>query len=123
MRLQVRKAGPEDATAWDQFVELHSSGSFFHLYDWHTVFERGLGHSTYYLLAEGAEGIEAVLPLVHTRSLLFGNTLSSLPFCTFAGTLASNPEARAVIEARAVEIGQELGVGAEIGRASCRERV
>ena len=91
-------------------MESHANGTFFHLAEWRRVFESALGHQAHYLLAESAGVIRGVLPLVHIRSRLFSNLLASLPFLAYGGILAVDAEAANGLEARARELGAELGV-------------
>lgn len=67
-------------------------------------------HNTYFLYAEGEGGIEGVLPLAHVKSMLFGNSLVSLPFAVYGGVAAANAEAATALEAEAQRIAQQLGV-------------
>ena len=83
--MQIIETGAADAARWDAYVDGHAEGSFFHRFGWRDVFERALGHRCYYLCAERDGDVRGVLPLVYTRSLLFGRSLASLPFATFAG--------------------------------------
>ena len=67
-------------------------------------------HNTYFLYAEGEGGIEGVLPLAHVKSMLFGNSLVSLPFAVYGGVAATHAEAASALEAEAQRIAQQLGV-------------
>jgi FemAB-related protein (PEP-CTERM system-associated) len=50
------------------------------------------GHTCHYLTARTESGaITGVLPIVEIRSLLFGRSMTSLPFLNFGGVLASSP--------------------------------
>jgi FemAB-related protein (PEP-CTERM system-associated) len=100
-----------EAKRWDVYVRDHRQASFFHLSGWRGVLENGLGHATYYLYAEAQERITGVLPLVHIKSMLFGNTLSSLGFCTYGGALADSEAVRDALEQAAVDQAHDLGVG------------
>lgn len=111
---ELSEANVED---WDRFVTEHNDGSFFHLSGWKSVFEKALGHRTTYLLAQAQGDIVGILPLVCVDSLLFGKTLSSLPFCSYGGCLSESLEATTLLEAQAVAIGRELGVGSVEFRA------
>ncbi|MGE0486797.1 MAG: FemAB family XrtA/PEP-CTERM system-associated protein [Gammaproteobacteria bacterium] len=108
----VRAAEAGDASAWDAFVEAHPDGSFFHRFAWQDAMREGLGHRTHFLLALRDGAIDGVMPLVEMKSLLFGHSLSSMPFATWGGALAASAATRVALEARAVEIARQLGVGA-----------
>lgn len=81
----IRMAGPGDGERWDSFVQTCADGSCYHLWGWKNVVEKSFGHRTYYLMAEGPEGIMAILPLVHLKSRLFGSFFVSLPFFNYGG--------------------------------------
>ena len=67
-------------------------------------------HDTYFLYAETDGRIEGVLPLAHVKSMLFGNSLVSLPFAVYGGVAAAHAEAASALEAEAQRIAQRLGV-------------
>ncbi len=53
--------------------------------------------AAYYLLAENEgsnieSGIAGILPLVHIKSILFGNSLVSMPFLNYGGVLTEDVE-------------------------------
>ena len=120
-KITIKPLEPQRCQDWDVYVDTHPQGSFFHLSGWRDVFEKALGHKTHYLYAECDGRIVGLLPLVHIKSLLFGNSMSSLPFSTYAGTLANDDGIRASLEQKAHEIGEDLGVGNIEYR--CREAV
>lgn len=51
-----------------------------------------------------------ILPLAHVKSILFGNSLISLPFAVYGGVAAKTPEAATALEAAAQDLARELGV-------------
>ena len=65
-------------------------GTFFHRAAWATVIEQAFGHRTFYVYAERDGAITGVLPLAQVKTLLFGNTLISVPFCVYGGLLAAD---------------------------------
>jgi FemAB-related protein (PEP-CTERM system-associated) len=92
MPLACRPLDAAAEPAWDAFVAAHPEATFFHRAGWRRVIEAAFGHRTHYLLAERDGAITGVLPLVQVRSLLFGNTLISVPFCVYGGPLAADRE-------------------------------
>ncbi|MGH8501174.1 MAG: FemAB family XrtA/PEP-CTERM system-associated protein [Gammaproteobacteria bacterium] len=108
--IQIRALLATERGRWDEFVEAHASGTFFHKAAWQDVIERAFGHDTHYFYAEADNRIEAVLPLAHIRSRLFGNALISLPFCAYGGVLATNENARLALEHAACALAEQLGV-------------
>ena len=78
--LSIRDYRESDERDWDAFVAACPDATFFHRIGWRQIYERQFRHRTHYLLAERAGAIVGVLPLVQLRSVLFGHSLSSLPF-------------------------------------------
>jgi len=99
-----------EAARWDVFVSSCASATFFHKAGWQQVISDVFRHKCYFLYAERAGVIEGVLPLGHVNSLLFGNSLVSLPFAVYGGVAANNVEAAQVLEAEAQKIARQLGV-------------
>jgi serine/alanine adding enzyme len=100
----------KDAAKWDAYVASMPQASNYHRWVWGQVVEQTYGHQPYYLaVTEGSE-IRGVLPLVSIRSRIFGKSLVSVPFSTYGGVLADNPEAAAALTKSAEELGRELGV-------------
>ncbi|HEX7986832.1 MAG TPA: FemAB family XrtA/PEP-CTERM system-associated protein, partial [Duganella sp.] len=62
------------------------------------------------LYAESAGKIRAILPLAQVKSLLFGNTLCSLPFCVYGGIAATDAQAAAAVDREAQALAARLGV-------------
>ena len=112
MSLHVREAVPSDESAWDAFVMSCNVATFCHRFGWAGVIERSFGHRTHYLLAERKGAIEGVLPLTHVKSRLFGNSLSSQPFCVYGGIAATSHEAEQALRLAARELSEALQVDA-----------
>jgi FemAB-related protein (PEP-CTERM system-associated) len=86
---------------WDAFVKGREEGTFFHLSGWKHAIEKGLGHRCHFLYAEEGGEIKGVLPVVHVKSLLFGNGLISNGFCVYGGPLVADEAALAVLDGAA----------------------
>ncbi len=113
MRIRLLEQGEDKY--WDEYVHRHPRATLCHLYGWGRVIRDTYGHKSYNLLAEDREkreahGIRGVLPLVHIKSLLFGNTLVSMPFLNYGGLLADDEEAEKLLFAEARKLGHRLGV-------------
>lgn len=106
--LHVRTLVEQDAR-WDAFVHACPEATFFHLSGWKSVIEGAFGHRTYFLYAERAGHIVAVLPLAEIKSRLFGHSLSSLPFCVYGGVAGTDCDARLALDTAAWELAQRLG--------------
>ena len=109
--MEIELVTDSDASAWDDYVQQHEDGTFFHLFNWQKVFSRALNHPTHYFIAKDNGTVVGLLPLVHVKSLLFGNTLSSIAFGSYGGAIADNAEIARALEQRAIELGESLGVG------------
>jgi len=90
--LQVAIATPNDQGAWEAFVNAREDAAGYHAWGWRRVFTNAFGHEPVYLIARRDDQVVGVLPLVHIRSLLFGNSLTSLPFLNYGGVIAESTE-------------------------------
>ncbi len=106
----IRVAGSEDADRWDAFVNATPEATFFHRFGWRRVISEAFGHRPYYLIAERAGSVCGVLPLFHLRSLLFGNSLISVPFCVYGGVVAADSETVRQLTGEAMHLARELKV-------------
>lgn len=84
--------------------------TFFHRAGWQRIVRDVFHHDTYFLYAQDNGAIQAVLPLGHVNSWLFGNSLTSLPFAVYGGVASVNPVAAQALVREAQNIAQRLGV-------------
>jgi FemAB-related protein (PEP-CTERM system-associated) len=110
--MQIRQLDETSALAWDRFVEAMPHGSFFHRAAWASVIRTAFGHRTHYVFAEQDGAITGVLPLAQVRTLLFGNTLISVPFCVYGGVLAADPATAVALEHHAADLLRPTGASA-----------
>ena len=112
MTLSVHTLGasPADTAAWDDFARTAPGGSFYHQLVWRRIFAREFAWDTHYLLAQGVNGVEGILPLVRLKSRLFGDFLVSLPYVNYGGVVARNEAADRLLLASAAELAGSLGV-------------
>jgi FemAB-related protein (PEP-CTERM system-associated) len=109
--LTIRPLEGDDARRrWDAFVQRCPSATFFHLSAWQDIIKDVFRHRTWYLFAERGGEIVAVLPLAEVKSRLFGHSLSSLPFCAYAGVASVDEEAATALEQRAEDLARQRGV-------------
>ncbi|MFN6994172.1 MAG: hypothetical protein ACK4PH_08210, partial [Aquincola tertiaricarbonis] len=111
--LKIRRLGPRDAAAasrWDAFVQACPQATFFHRAGWQTLLREVFHHQTFFLWAEDAHGIRGVLPLAHVHSVMFGQSLVSLPFAVYGGVAALDDEAAHALEHEAQQLARRLGV-------------
>lgn len=109
--LIVRPIESGEESRWDRFVlEACQEATFFHRIGWKRIIEQSFDHQTHYLLAESSTGLRGVLPLVHVKSRLFGNSLVSTPFCVYGGVAALDETASLALEVNAIELAKSLNV-------------
>lgn len=111
-----------DSARWDGYVRARPDGSPFHLTAWARAIARGLGHRAHYLVAERGRAVAGVLPLIHVRSPIFGQSLVSNAFAVYGGPLADTPAAHRALDAAGWAVAERLGVGAMEYRSRARTR-
>ena len=85
----VRPYRDGDRPAWSAFVQACPEATFFHLTPWAGVIRRAFGHATHYAWAEQDGAVVGVLPLARMKTALFGDLLSSTPFCVYGGSVVA----------------------------------
>ena len=106
----ARLASPEDSQLIDRYVEQSDSSSLYHNYAWGDVIEKSFGHKSYYLICEKNNAhLGGVLPLVHMKSLFFGNLMVSMPYFNYGGVRADNLMNQNLLIGEAVKIAGNLG--------------
>ncbi len=108
--MDIRTLSDKDTDRWEQFVEQCPDATFFHKAGWKKVLELAYGHKTHFLFAEQDGEIQGVLPLGHIKSFLFGNHLTSTPFCVYGGIAATTDTARNALKSAACELADKLRV-------------
>lgn len=118
---------------WDRYVHASAEASIYHLSGWRGVISRVYGKDSYYLIAElpRAEGalaaqespgrktpvvvsaqtcrVVGILPLIHMRHWMFGNSLVSIPYFDCGGILAESPVIANLLLAKSLELASEFG--------------
>src|SRR5437588_8052211 len=112
--VDVSIAAETDAFAWDGYVHRQRDATGYHEWRWRRVFDRAFGHRPIYLTAKRHDRIGrrrnrivGVLPLVEIRSLLFGTTLTSLPFLNYGGVVSDEGGVDQALIERAARIAHE----------------
>lgn len=109
-QLRIQTLQSEDHARWDAFVQQCPDATFFHRAGWQTVIESAFHHQTHFLYAEQQGELLGVLPLAHINSRLFGNALTSLPFCVYGGVASENDKAKQALIEAAQALSRELSV-------------
>lgn len=106
----VRVADDADREDWQRWLETRKDATIFHDWGWRHVLAEAFGHRPHYLIARRGTSIVGVLPMVEVKTLLFGHSLVSLPFCPYAGPLAEDRATHDALDAHAEAIGRRLKV-------------
>ena len=112
MAVSLRTLDPSSAPAWDAFVLAHPHGTFFHKAAWASIIKDAFGHDVHYLFVERDGAITGVLPLARVKTLLFGDTLISVPFCVYGGPLAADVESAEALSRHAEKLLDQTGASA-----------
>ena len=107
---QIKSLDPVSRGRWDAFVAACPQATFFHRAGWQRVIERSFGHRTHFLYAEEDGAITGVLPLVHIKHPLFGNSLSAAAFCVYGGPATTTGAAAQALDAAAAKLAAETNV-------------
>ena len=112
MPIIVRPLDPAAAPAWDRFVQAQPGATFFHRAAWAEVLSRAFRHEPLHAFAEQDGAVTGILPLLHVKTALFGNTLISSPFCVYGGPLSVDAESAAALDGYAADIMRRTGATA-----------
>jgi FemAB-related protein (PEP-CTERM system-associated) len=112
MTVSVRSLDDAGFAAWDGFVTAHPDGTFFHRAAWSKIIGQAFGHRTHYVFAERDGAMTGVLPLARVKTVLFGDTLISVPFCVYGGPLVADAESAAALSAHAAMLLDKTGAHA-----------
>nr|MBC8179889.1 hypothetical protein [candidate division KSB1 bacterium] len=128
-----------NTSLWDDYVYAHPQANLYHLAGWKKVIEKTYGHRTYYLIAykdskqlvtnnhqqsisnpknsinptnpiNHTNQIAGILPIVHLKHFLFGNSLISIPFFDMGGILADNEQTEQALLQEVIKLARELKV-------------
>lgn len=100
MRVEALNYPPD---GWDSYVARHPLATAYHRGAAVGIGTRAFGLRSTFLVAYLGGEIVGVLPLVEQSSVLFGRFLISLPFVTYGGILADDPQVAVALAVRASE--------------------
>lgn len=96
---RVVRLSPGRLREWDEYVQAHAEGTFFHQVGWRNAVWNSFGHRDLYLVAVRDERIVGGLPLFLVKSRIAGRLLVSVPYAVGGGILADDDEvSRALFE-------------------------
>lgn len=107
--ISVRIADQSDWSRWDSFLLSQPNAWPYHLFAWREAIIQGYKHDPYYFIAEEADEIIGVLPVIHLKFPFITNELTALPYCD-VGNYVGSDEAFSVILDSFVELGKKLSV-------------
>lgn len=107
--IEIKTLNGASEAAWENFIAKCPEASFFHKAGWARVIEKSFGQRPYFLYAQSGGEIQAILPLVHVKSMLFGSSLISTAFTVGGGTAALNDTARQALDQHAQRLCADLG--------------
>ncbi len=100
----------KDWEGWDRYVDIAPDSTFFHRAGWSRILREAFSHKPYYLYAKQGGEIVGILPLGHVKTLLFGNSLMSVPFCVYGGVVANTDEIADMLLNEACRLAESLKV-------------
>ena len=109
MALTLLPLDASNAAAWDHFVATRPEATFFHQAALPGLVAQTFGHRDRSVLALQDGAVVGLLPLVELRTRLFGHALVSLPFCVYAGPLATDAEAARSLLRHAADLRRTTG--------------
>jgi len=124
MNIKIKNISQAETNAWDTYVNGHPKATLYHLSAWKDVIEKAYKHKTYYLMAFNSKSSDAkankqqttcaapsavgILPLIHLKHFLFGNSLISIPFFDIGGILANDKDTEKALLSEAIKISQKI---------------
>ncbi len=100
-----------NSRAWDSYVIHHKAGYYYHLSGWQEVIAGAYGLPTKFWWCHESSGeVVGVLPMVHVKHRLFGNSLVSMPYLDGGGILADTAAAKMKLFSAAQEFAARAGI-------------
>ncbi len=105
----IRSINDSEAAEWDAYVAGHPASSAYHVFAFKRAVQETYGHDGIYLAAFDKETrrIIGVLPIFKIKSILFGKTLVSIPFCDYGGILYDDEKIGALLLTQAKSLMKE----------------
>lgn len=92
---------------WDDFVDNHPDGKFYHLFRWKTLIEETFRLKSFYFYTMENDVISGILPTFLSKSLIFGRYITSIPFFNYGGILAKDDLSKKMLIEEASKIAIE----------------
>ena len=107
--IEIQDFHRSHADLWEDYVDRHPGGTFFHGLGWKRAVERSFGHYPRYLVAVDGRRLVGILPIFEINSLLTGRFFVSVPYATYGGILADDGSIAEALLDRASQIAQMAG--------------
>ncbi len=108
--MHIKFLSDNELHSWNDYVKTNPSSSFCHRSEWKSIIESVYKLKTHYMYAEENGDIVGILPLAEIKSLLFGHTLISTPFCVYGGVCSDSIEATEILTNEAALLAKQLNV-------------
>ncbi len=106
--MQIRIATDNDTPAWDTYVLQHPHSNPYLLSAWSRAVSSAYGHTIFQLMATDTAGnATGILPLVHIKHPIFGNTLFSMPYADLGGVIADDDQTATALIDQATQIASD----------------
>jgi len=107
--ITINTIGKDD---WDRLVLRLPGATFAHLYGWKDVIEGTYANPCYFFECRVGNDLAGILPMVHLKSLLFGNQLVSMPYLDTGGPLFTEKsigeKLMVAVQAKAAELEADI---------------
>lgn len=90
----VRFVRSSDEFAWTKFVNESNDATAFHQWGWQQVISQVHKHENKSLVALRGSDVVGLLPLFRNKTVFFGHSFSSSPFCPYGGPIGLDNQVR-----------------------------
>ena len=108
--MQIKLLSDNELHSWNNYLGSNPLSSFCHRSEWKSILETAYGLTTHYMYAEENGDIIGILPLAEVKSLFFGHTLISTPFCVYGGACSNTSDVSNSLTSEAVKLAKDLNV-------------
>ena len=109
--IEIKIANNSYSHQWNDFLNsFPRCDNHAYLWEWREIIEKSFAHKPYYIVALENNNIVGVLPLFHVKSLIFGNSLISIPYTNAGGALANSQEIINKLINFTKDLGEKLSV-------------
>jgi hypothetical protein len=107
--MEFKIVDPVNYLDWDDLLIRNGDHNYFHSSSWAKVLEYTYGHRAVYHAILGESGIQALVPLMEIRSVLFGKRGVSLPYTDHCPPFQSKDGNVSILLTKTIEYGVRCG--------------